>query len=98
MPKEGTDLKIIQEIQEDPETDISGALKEWLLTKSAQNLQFAHKMFWCILSSMDETQSLQMSQHKNKEIWNILNRIVESHDCHDNSLEYKEDEFFKSFF
>ena len=54
-------------------------------------------MFWCILSSMDDTQSIQMSQHKNKELWDVLRQLIASHDSHDNSLEYKEDEFFKSF-
>jgi len=44
-----------------PEINNSKALKEWLLAKSAENLKFAHLMFWCILSSMDDTQSLQMS-------------------------------------
>jgi hypothetical protein len=27
----------------------------------------------------------------------VLKELVESHDCHDTSLEKKEDEFFKSF-
>ena len=38
-----------------------------------------------------------MSRHKNEEIWDVLNQLICSHDSRDNSLEYKEDEFFKSF-
>lgn len=73
-------------------------MQQWLLTKSKQSLRFAHLMFWCILSSMDGTQSIQMSQHCNKEIWSVLNQLVASHDVHDNPNEFKEDEFFQSFF
>lgn len=75
----------------------SNALKEWLLQKSRESLKFAHLMFWCILSSLDDAQSIQMSQHKNKEVWDVLRQLISSHDSHDNSLEYKEDEFFQSF-
>lgn len=73
------------------------ALKEWLLQKSRQSLKFAHLMFWCILASMDDSQSIQMSQHKNREVWDVLHQLISSHDVHDNSLEYQEDEFFQSF-
>ena len=76
---------------------INSALKDFLLAKSQTNLRFAHLMFWCILSSMDDTQSIQMSQHKNKETWDVLKHLISSHDTHDNSVEYREDEFFKSF-
>ena len=54
-------------------------------------------MFWSILSSMDDTQSIQMSKHKNKEVWDVLHQVISSHDDHDNSQEYNEDEFFQSF-
>lgn len=37
-----------------------------------------------------------MSQHKNKEIWEVLHSLMTSHDGHD-SLEAGTDEFFKSF-
>jgi hypothetical protein len=47
-------------------------LKQFLLKKAKESLRFAHMMFWCILSSMDDTQSIQMSQHKKKELWDVL--------------------------
>ena len=76
--------------------DGSEALKAFLVQKSRESLRFSHLMFWCILSSMDDTQSIQMSQHKNKKVWQVLNQLMTSHDDHD-SLEAGTDEFFKSF-
>ena len=37
-----------------------------------------------------------MSKHKNQEVWNVLERLVESQDVRDNSQEFREDEFFKA--
>lgn len=54
------------------EPDNTNALKEWLLQKSRESLKFAHLMFWCILSSLDDAESMQMSQHRNKEVWDVL--------------------------
>ena len=65
------------------------------MNKSRESLRFAHLMFWCILASMDDTQSIQMSQHKNKEVWEVLDMLMTSHDGLD-SLEAS-NEFFKSF-
>lgn len=77
--------------------EVTNHLKQWLLTKSQQNIRFAHLMFWCILSSMDGTQSIMMSQHCNREVWSVLSQLVASHDVHDNLNEFREDEFFQSF-
>ena len=34
---------------------VSNGLKDFLIQKSKENLRFAHLMFWCILSQMDDT-------------------------------------------
>mmetsp|Transcript_8530 Transcript_8530/g.13148 ORF Transcript_8530/g.13148 Transcript_8530/m.13148 type:complete len:117 (+) Transcript_8530:496-846(+) len=69
------------------------ALKNFLLQKSKESLRFSHLMFWCILASLDDTQSLQLSQHKNKEVWKVLNELVSSQD---QARSATDDEFFKS--
>ena len=42
---------------------------------------------------MDDTESIQMSRHTNKEIWEVLSELICSHDERDNSQEYRDDEF-----
>lgn len=85
------------QIMEATEFKTGNALKEFLIEKSCEDIRFAHLMFWCILSSMDDTQSIQMSRHSRREVWDVLDMLVRSCDNRDNQIEYKEKEFFRSF-
>ena len=52
----GSPVKEEEQIQSTSETPVqNSALKLFLLKKSQESLRFAHLMFWCILSQMDDT-------------------------------------------
>lgn len=44
-----------EQIGDSSEIKTGNALKEFLIQKSSEDIRFAHLMFWCILSSMDDT-------------------------------------------
>ena len=51
-------------------------LKDFLLDRSRKSTQFAHLVFWYLMAGIDDSESIQMSQHNNCELWAFLNELV----------------------
>ena len=52
-------------------------LKEFILERSAKSTQFAHLVFWYLIAGIDDSESIQMSQHNNKELWAFLKELLD---------------------
>ena len=44
-------------------------LKAFLLDQGRKSVQFAHLVFGYLLADIDDSESIQMSQHNNREQW-----------------------------
>ena len=81
MP-EGPGTQIVEETKQgiDHKTEDPGSprtlLKEFLLERSNKSTQFAHMVFWYVVASIDDSESIQMSQHNNKEMWSFLEQLL----------------------
>jgi len=51
-------------------------LKEFIIDRSRKSIKFAHLVFWYMIAGIDDSESIQMSQHKNKELWAFLETLL----------------------
>lgn len=53
-------------------------LEKFLLNKAKDSDRFAHLLFWYIIAGIDDSQSIQLSQHKNQETWAFLKLLIQT--------------------
>lgn len=44
-------------------------LEDFLLLKAKGSVNFAHLLFWYIIAGIDDSESIQLSQHKHPTVW-----------------------------
>ena len=69
MEENKEDLEAANECQD---TIHKKQLREFLLDCSVESLRFGHLVFWYLIASIDDSESIQMSQHNKKELWDFL--------------------------
>ncbi len=53
-------------------------LERFLLNKAKRSTKFAHLLYWYIIAGMDDSESIQLSQHKNPAVWKFLKTLIET--------------------
>lgn len=53
-------------------------LEDFLLLKAKSSINFAHLLFWYIIAGLDDSESIQLSQHKNPQVWQFLKTLIDT--------------------
>lgn len=72
------------QMQTEKATCVKEQLRQFLLNRAKKSLKFAHLVFWYLLAGIDDSESVQLNQHRNPELWTFLKTLIQV--CEDSDL------------